>query len=181
MNLWFQLNKFHSFLLASLIFSSCLTAGPTHLTQPNVLFIMSDDHTTQAFGNYGSRLTNLNPTPTLDQLAYEGMIFDHCFVNNSICAPSRAAIITGQHAQTNGVIDLEGTITAEKQFLPKEMKKLGYETAIIGKWHLHHEPTAFDYYYVYRVKENIIIRFSEYKETNHGRKTKSKPKVILRT
>jgi uncharacterized sulfatase len=109
---------------------------------------MSDDHTTQAFGIYGSRLADLNPTPTLDKLAREGMIFDNCFVNNSICVPSRAAIITGQQAQTNGVIDLEGRLSADQQYLPLEMKGLGYQTAIVGKWHLHHEPSAFDFYQV---------------------------------
>ena len=117
-------------------------------SKPNIIYIMSDDHTTQAFGIYGSRLAELNPTPNLDKLAREGMIFDNAFVNNSICVPSRAAIITGQRAQTNGVIDLEGSIVPEKQFLPIEMKKLGYQTAIVGKWHLHHEPAAFDYYQV---------------------------------
>ena len=135
-------------LLVSLCMFSCSSTTDIPPSRPNVLFIMSDDHTTQAFGIYGSRLASLDPTPTLDQLAREGMIFDHCFVNNSICVPSRAAIITGQHAQTNGVIDLEGSIAPEKQYLPKEMKKLGYQTAIVGKWHLHHEPAAFDYYYV---------------------------------
>ncbi|GAL80666.1 mucin-desulfating sulfatase [Algibacter lectus] len=68
---------------------------------------MSDDHTTQAFGIYGSRLASLNPTPTLDKIASEGIIFDNCFVNNSICTPSRAAILSGQHSQANGVLDLE--------------------------------------------------------------------------
>ena len=116
--------------------------------KPNIIFIMADDHTSQAFGIYGSRLAALNPTPTLDQLAREGMIFDNCFVNNSICVPSRAAILTGQHAQTNGVIDLEGLLPAEKQYLPKEMKSLGYQTAIIGKWHLKEEPSEFDFYQV---------------------------------
>ncbi|MFS4466675.1 sulfatase [Maribacter sp. 2210JD10-5] len=110
---------------------------------------MADDHTTQAFGIYGSRLADLNPTPTLDKLASEGIIFDNAFVNNSICVPSRAAIITGQRAQTNGVIDLEGVISPEKQYLPKEMKKLGYQTALVGKWHLHDEPAEFDYYKVF--------------------------------
>lgn len=116
--------------------------------KPNIIFIMSDDHTTQGFGIYGSRLAELNPTPVLDELAGKGMIFENCFVNNSICVPSRAAIITGQRAQTNGVIDLEGSIAPENQYLPKEMKKLGYQTAIVGKWHLHHEPAQFDYYQV---------------------------------
>ncbi len=124
----------------------------TDVKRPNIIYIMADDHTTQAFGIYNSRLASLNPTPTLDKIAQEGMIFDNCFVNNSICVPSRAAILTGQRAQTNGVIDLEGVLPEEKQFLPKEMKKLGYQTAIIGKWHLHEEPAAFDYYKVLPVQ-----------------------------
>jgi uncharacterized sulfatase len=116
--------------------------------KPNIIYIMADDHTSQAFGIYGSRLASLNPSPNLDKLANEGMIFENAFVNNAICVPSRAAIITGQQGQTNGVIDLEGAIPPERQYLPQEMKKLGYQTAIVGKWHLHDEPAAFDYYKV---------------------------------
>ena len=119
---------------------------------PNIIFIMSDDHTTQGLGVYGSRLASLHPTPNLDQLANEGMLFENCFVNNSICVPSRAAIITGQRAQRNGVIDLEGFLAPEQQYLPIEMKKLGYQTAIVGKWHLQKEPAAFDYYKVLPVQ-----------------------------
>lgn len=115
---------------------------------PNILFIMSDDHTTQAIGAYESRLAKLNPTPTIDSLARSGMRFDRVFCNNSICTPSRASIITGQYSQTNGVLDLDGSIAPECQYLPIEMGKLGYQTAIIGKWHLKHEPAAFDYYCV---------------------------------
>ena len=116
--------------------------------KPNIIYIMSDDHTTQAFGIYGSRLAGLNPTPTLDKIASEGIIFDNCFVNNSICTPSRAAILSGQHSQANGVLDLEGELPMDHQYLPIEMKKLGYQTAMIGKWHLKLEPN-FDYYNVF--------------------------------
>ena len=83
--------------------------------RPNVLFIMSDDHTTQAIGAYGSRLAVLNSTPTIDSLANRGMRFDRVFCNNSICTPSRASIITGQYSQTNGVLDLTGNIPPERQ------------------------------------------------------------------
>jgi len=138
-----------SLLYTLLSLASCHSSAEIDESpKPNIIYIMSDDHTTQAFGIYGSRLSELNPTPELDQLAREGMIFDNVYVNNAICVPSRAAIITGQRAQTNGVIDLEGSIAPEKQYLPIEMNKLGYETAIVGKWHLHHEPAAFDYYQV---------------------------------
>jgi len=109
---------------------------------------MSDDHTTQAIGAYGSRLAELNPTPNIDALARNGMRFDSVFCNNSICTPSRASILTGQYSQTNGVLDLDDNLPPEKQFLPIEMKKAGYHTAMIGKWHLKKEPAPFDYYCV---------------------------------
>lgn len=133
----------------------CLFAGVTGFAKksktskkPNILYIMSDDHTSQAFGIYGSRLAKLNPTPTLDKIAREGIIFDNAFCNNSICTPSRASIITGQYPQTNGVLDLDGHIKPENQYLPQEMKKLGYQTAMVGKWHLKKEPASFDFYTV---------------------------------
>ena len=116
--------------------------------KPNILFIMSDDHTTQAIGAYGSRLAKLNPTPNIDALAKGGMRFDRVFCNNSICVPSRASIITGQYSQRNGIIVLGGSIPPERQYLAVEMKKAGYHTAMVGKWHLSAEPGAFDYYCV---------------------------------
>jgi arylsulfatase A-like enzyme len=134
-------------LLVVVGFNSC-TKTITEKQKPNILFIMSDDHTSQAFGIYGSRLAHLNPTPTLDKIAREGIIFDNAFCNNSICTPSRASIITGQYPQTNGVLDLDGHINPENQYLPQEMKKLGYETAMVGKWHLKKEPAEFDFYSV---------------------------------
>ncbi|MEO1856489.1 MAG: sulfatase [Rubritalea sp.] len=115
---------------------------------PNILFIMSDDHTTQAIGAYGSRLAKLNPTPNIDDLASNGMRFARVFCNNAICTPSRASIMTGQYSQKNGVLDLNGNLPPERQFLAIEMKKAGYQTAMIGKWHLKKEPAAFDYYCV---------------------------------
>ena len=105
----------------------------------NIIFIMSDDHTSQAIGAYGSRLAKLNPTPTIDQLAEEGMLFENAFCSNAICAPSRATILTGQYAHTCGVHDLRGSIEPGGQYLAKEMKKAGYQTAMIGKWHLKRE------------------------------------------
>lgn len=125
-----------------------VSAEPESGNRPNILFIMSDDHTTQAIGAYGSRLAELDPTPNIDALARNGMRFDRVFCHNSICTPSRANIITGQYSQKNGVLDLDGNIPPERQFLPLEMKKAGYQTAMVGKWHLKQEPAAFDYYCV---------------------------------
>ena len=118
--------------------------------KPNILFIMSDDHTSTAIGAYGGRLAKLNPTPTIDQLANEGMLLENTFCNNAICSPSRASILTGQYSSTNGVTGLGGRLPKEKQYLPIELKKAGYETAVIGKWHLGTMPLAFDYYKVMR-------------------------------
>ncbi|SDE72915.1 uncharacterized sulfatase [Pricia antarctica] len=145
-----MIQNYKYLLLCTVLFLSCnpKKTTPDDVERPNIIYIMADDHTTQAFGIYGSRLASLNPTPTLDKIASDGMIFDNCFVSNSICTPSRAAIITGQNSQANGVLDLEGMLPVEKQYLPQEMKKLGYQTAIVGKWHLHEEPASFDYYYV---------------------------------
>ena len=121
--------------------------GRTAAQRPNILFIMSDDHTAQAVGTYATVLKDLNPTPTIDTLAAEGITFDNAFCTNAICTPSRACIITGQYPHVNGVFDLRGNIPPEKQALPILFREAGYQTAMIGKWHLKKEPN-FDYYKV---------------------------------
>lgn len=115
--------------------------------RPNILFVMSDDHTAQAVGAYATVLKELNPTPTLDEIAREGIVFENAFCTNGICTPSRACIITGQYNHNNGVFDLGGRIKPAKQMLPIAMREAGYQTAIIGKWHLKEEP-SYDYYKV---------------------------------
>ncbi len=117
-------------------------------SRPNILYVMSDDHTSQAIGAYRSILAGLDPTPTIDRLAREGVVFENTFCTNAICTPSRANILTGQQCQRNGVLDLYGVLPPEKQYLPTEMKKAGYATAMIGKWHLKADPASFDYYCV---------------------------------
>lgn len=121
---------------------------PDELSKPNIIFIMADDHTSQAFGVYGSRLADLDPTPNIDRLASEGILFENAFCTNSICTPSRACIMTGQYSHVNGILDLDGTLVPDDHHLTKEMKTLGYETAMVGKWHLKAEPAQFDYYCV---------------------------------
>ncbi|MDF1826031.1 MAG: sulfatase [Verrucomicrobiales bacterium] len=116
--------------------------------QPNILYIMSDDHAAHAVGAYGSRLAELNPTPTIDRLADEGMLFENAFCTNAICSPSRACVLTGQYPHTNGAYDLSGGIEGGRQYLAIEMKKAGYETGMVGKWHLKEEPSDFDFYTV---------------------------------
>ena len=139
------------FGLAILGFTSCaqkIKSNFKETKKPNIIYIMADDHTTQGFGVYGSRLASLNPTPTIDRIGKEGIIFDNAFCTNSICTPSRASIMTGQYGQVNGVKDLGGILPVDRQYLAHEMKNLGYNTAIVGKWHLKDAPDAFDYYNV---------------------------------
>ena len=116
--------------------------------KPNILFIMSDDHAAHAISAYGGRLAKIAPTPNLDRLAKEGALFKNAFCTNSICSPSRACVLTGQYNHTNGAVDLSGKVMPGKQMLAIEMKNAGYETAMIGKWHLKVEPKDFDYYCV---------------------------------
>lgn len=140
-------------VLSSIIFASiyaCMAqkkaiAIPKRM---NILYIMSDDHTTQAIGAYKDRFAYLNPTPNIDALAKEGILFKNVFCNNSVCTPSRATILTGQYSCVSGVLDLDGILPVEKQYLPMEMARAGYQTAIIGKWHLKEDPKAFQKYKV---------------------------------
>lgn len=115
--------------------------------RPNIIFIFTDDHASHAISAYGSKL---NKTPHLDRLAKEGMLFENCFCTNSICAPSRAVILTGKHSHINGVIDNRATFNGKQQTFPKILRKAGYQTAMIGKWHLKSEPTGFDFWTVLR-------------------------------
>ncbi len=132
---------------AALAFPTIGKAAPAPADRPNILFIMSDDHAAHAIGAYGGRLAKLNPTPVIDGLAREGMLFENAFVTNSICVPSRACIMTGQYSHVNGALTLGGKLAPEHQYLAIEMKKAGCQTAMIGKWHLKLEPN-FDYYKV---------------------------------
>lgn len=115
------------------------------MTRPNILFIMADDHASKAISCYGH---GINQTPHIDRLANEGMRMNHCYVSNSICTPSRAAILTGTYNHVNGVMTLADAINNRLPNVAKHLRSSGYQTAIFGKWHLGegpaHEPTGFD-------------------------------------
>ena len=121
--------------------SAAQTAIPA--IRPNILFVFTDDHAAHAISAYGSRI---NRTPNLDRLANEGMLFRNCFVTNSICAPSRAVIQTGKHSHLNGVVDNVARFDGSQQTFPKLLRQAGYQTALIGKWHLKSDPTGFDHW-----------------------------------
>jgi arylsulfatase A-like enzyme len=114
-------------------------------SRPNIIFIMTDDHATSAISAYGSPYIE---TPNLDQLAKEGILFKKAFVTNSICAPSRAVILTGKYSHLNSVPDNETAFDTVQLTFPKVFQKNGYQTAIVGKWHLRSQPKGFDYWNV---------------------------------
>lgn len=115
--------------------------------RPNIVFIFSDDHAYQAISAYGGILANVAPTPHIDRLAREGMMFDRCFVCNSLCGPSRATVQTGLYSHSNGFYSNDGDVFDGSQTtFPKLLQKAGYQTAIIGKWHLESDPRGFDYW-----------------------------------
>lgn len=116
--------------------------------RPNILFIMSDDHTSQAWGIYGGILEGYVHTPNIKRLASEGVVLDNCLVSNSICSPSRATVLTGQYSHLNGVTTLGAGLAPSHDNIAKTLRKGGYQTSLIGKWHLKQEPAGFDYYCV---------------------------------
>ena len=114
---------------------------------PNILFIFADDHTTQALSAYGHPL-RLVETPNMDRLAKEGMLFQRCLVPNSICGPSRAVILTGKYSHLNGFYRNGNRFDGSQQTFPKLLQQAGYQTALIGKWHLATDPTGFDHWHI---------------------------------
>jgi arylsulfatase A-like enzyme len=132
-------------LLPLLFVAASIATGPSSAAErPNILFIISDDHGYQAVSAYGS---GLNKTPNIDRIAIEGARFDRCYVTNSLCGPSRACILTGKYSHKNGFYDnTRGRFDGSQVTFPKLLRSAGYQTAIVGKWHLVSEPTGFDYW-----------------------------------
>ena len=105
--------------------------------------MMADDHAAHAISAYGSKI---NHTPNIDRIANQGVRLTNCFCTNSICTPSRASILTGQYSNKNGVYTLNDAIDPNRDNVAKQMQQAGYQTAMIGKWHLKTDPTGFDYW-----------------------------------
>ena len=122
------------------VLSGILTMDQAPSSRPNILFIMTDDHAAHAISAYGSKI---NKTPHLDKLAGEGIRLDRCFVTNSICTPSRAAILTGKYSHKNGV-PVFNRFDGSQQTVAKLLQSAGYHTGMFGKWHLGSDPTGFD-------------------------------------
>lgn len=122
--------------------------------QPNIIFIMSDDHAYQAISAYDHPVSKLAPTPNIDRIAENGMRMDRAYVTNSICGPSRAVILTGKHSHINGFRQNGDRFNGDQPTLPKKLKELGYTTSILGKWHLDGYPQGFDYWNIIQDQGN---------------------------
>jgi arylsulfatase A-like enzyme len=133
--------------LASITGISLTLTSLSAQDRPNIVYIMCDDHAFQAISAYGGMLKDILPTPNIDRLAKEGMIFQQAFCTNSISVPSRAAILTGKYSHKNGVYTNADSIGNQNN-VAHILQNVGYQTALMGKWHLATEPQGFDYYSV---------------------------------
>lgn len=138
--------------LCSGMLSSCNSEKKPTQKPLNILYIMSDDHSYQTISAFDQRYIQ---TPNIDRLANEGVLFNNSFVANSISGPSRACLLTGKHSHKNGFTDNSKRFDGEQQTFPKLLQKAGYQTAVVGKWHLTSDPTGFDYW-------NILIGQGDY-------------------
>lgn len=134
-------------LLFALVFIRFMSSAQQSTTQPNIIFIFSDDHALQAIGAYGSPHVK---TPNIDRIAREGALFKNAFCTNSICAPSRAVLLTGKYNHLNGQVDnrTSTVIDTRQPSFPKYLQEQGYTTSWIGKWHISNTPRYFDYWKV---------------------------------
>lgn len=142
--------------LLSLAALSCIAAtaqaqqkAAAATQRPNIVYIMCDDHAFQCISAYGSPISKLAPTPNIDRIAERGMRFDRAFVENSLSTPSRACLMTGLYSNQNGQRQLGEGIDTTRTFFTEQLQQAGYQTAVVGKWHMGCDPKGFDYYHIY--------------------------------
>ena len=136
------------FPLMLIIMLLCACQRPQQ-QQPNILFIFSDDHTSQAWGIYGGVLQDFVKNTNIKRLAAEGAVLENAFCTNSICVPSRGSVLTGQYSHRNGILTLADVMHPDSNNIAKVLKTNGYQTALIGKWHLKKQPSGFDHFMVF--------------------------------
>jgi arylsulfatase A-like enzyme len=145
------IERYMYFFLLLILASGCISKvnqNQDNKEPPNILFILSDDHTSQAWGIYGGILADYVQNNNIDRLANEGMVLNNVFCTNSICTPSRGSILTGQYSHINQVYTLSEPLPRSHPNIARTLSNNGYQTAVIGKWHLVGKPEGFDYYNV---------------------------------
>ncbi|MDN5216838.1 sulfatase [Fulvivirgaceae bacterium BMA12] len=142
------MTKFTSLIVLVAVGFLWRCSQPAATPKPNILFIMSDDHTSQAWGIYGGILEDYVQNKNIARLAAEGATLNNAFCTNSICVPSRATILTGQYSHRNGVRTLPDIFQPDSMNIAKVLRGNGYQTAVIGKWHLKKQPSGFDHFMV---------------------------------
>lgn len=149
MNTTLEKWKAASLLTNMVLLAACGSnkAKPVEM-KPNILFVMCDDHSFQTISAYGHPLSRLAPTPNIDRIASEGTMFTHAYVENSISTPSRACLMTGLYSHQNGQRTLGKGIDTAKTFFTELLQEEGFQTGVVGKWHLQCQPKGFDYYRV---------------------------------
>ena len=130
----------------SLVCACCAAPDGRAVRRPNIVLILADDHAAHAIGAYGSTVAR---TPNIDRLASEGLRFERAFCGNAICAPARATLLTGTHSHVHGVIDNAARFDGSQPTFPQALQRSGYQTALVGKWHLKSDPTGFDHWEVF--------------------------------
>ncbi|RGN39285.1 sulfatase family protein [Bacteroides oleiciplenus] len=149
------------------LFASCTGNGKAVQSErPNIIHIMTDDHAFQALSAYGGAISKIAPTPNIDRIAQKGMIFQHAYVENSISAPSRATLLTGLYSHKHGQEILTNGFKPDNTVFPELLQQAGYQTAIVGKWHLQVEPKGFDYYKILKNQGDYYNPEFATKETN---------------
>ncbi|MDB4770638.1 sulfatase [bacterium] len=123
--------------------------GNVSAERPNILFLFSDDHAIKSISAYGGPLAAVAPTPNIDRIARQGAVFTNSFCANSICGPSRATILTGKHSHKNGFMRNGNTFDPDQWTVAKSLQRGGYNTAVIGKWHLKTNPVGFDHWEIF--------------------------------
>jgi N-acetylglucosamine-6-sulfatase len=147
-----SMSRFQTPFAVSIVFLA-LQVASAETKRPNIVFFFSDDLTTQAISAYRYGM-DLPPTPNIDRLAREGMLFENSFCGNSICTPSRASVMTGLHSHKNGIVHLGGALDPDMGSWPKALHNNGYTTAVFGKWHMKTKPNGFDAWEVFSGQGN---------------------------